>query len=119
MFGIDVIAIIALVVVAWRQQQRLHALQRDVDALRKAFVGEADGASVQQAAGAATVEPQAALAVGPWSTQATARESPAQIDTELTDALAAASPEQAAAAAAAAEPQTPGGPPAPPAPPTP
>jgi uncharacterized membrane protein len=121
MFGIDVIAIIALVVVAWRQQQRLRVLQRDVDTLRKAFLAQDDeGATVPQAAAVAAAEPQAVPTEGPWSAQAkTVRQAPAQIDTALADALALVPPAapQQAAAASATEPPTPAGPPAPPTPP--
>src|SRR5262245_35711924 len=113
MFGIDLIAIIALVVVAWRQQQRLRALQGDVDQLRKAFVAQRGDASAPQAANAAA-EPEAAPTEGPWSAQAqTSREAPAQpIDSTLTEALAAVppgAPEQVAAAAEAALPEAPAG----------
>src|SRR3954463_11836740 len=43
---IGFVAIVALIVVVWRQQQRLHVLEFDLDGLRKAFLAhrEAIGA---------------------------------------------------------------------------
>jgi uncharacterized membrane protein len=117
MLGIDVIAIIALIVVAWRQQQRLRALQGDVDALRKAVMANREAAASRAAAAAA--DQQTAPTEGPWSAKVDAfRASAPAPDVAFTEALAAIPPgapgEVASAEADAAQPETPAGPAAPP-----
>ena len=46
------VVIVALIVVVWRQQQRLHVLEFDLDGLRRAFLAHRETLSAPHAAAA-------------------------------------------------------------------
>jgi uncharacterized membrane protein len=102
---IGIVAIVVLVVVAVRQQQRLRVLEFDLDGLRKAFLAHREW--VEARTGAAQA-PAAAAAVTGIAAEPPAAAAPAATDAALPEAAA----EPPAAAAATARPAGEAAPPA-------
>ena len=96
MFGIEIIAVIVLIVIVWRQHGRLHRVEGDLAALRKALLPMA-GAAAPVAAPIPVAAPHAAAA--PTSQEAPPLTPSDAAAVEALAAVPAAEPEKATAAA--------------------
>jgi uncharacterized membrane protein len=105
MFGIEVIAVIVLTVVVWRQHGRLHRVEGDLAALRKALLPLPGEASARQAAAATMAVTNGAATV---AARVDAAAAPEPSDAAMVEALAAIPPVAAGPAPAteAATPET-------------
>lgn len=101
MFGIEVIAVIVLIVVVWRQHGRLHRVESDLAALRRALLPVTGEAAAPQAA----TEPAARDGVPPMPAPVEAAAPPEPAAT--VEALAAVAPIAARAGAEESAPPTP------------